>query len=97
MGGKLVYVVRDLAAGIYRVQLGFAEFTKVARGKRVVDVLVDGRSQLKRYDVGAHTKKPFRAVWASTKVQHSSGAMKIVVDGVRGKAILNALRVTELN
>jgi hypothetical protein len=96
VGGKLVYVVRDLAAGTYRVKLGFAEFTKVARGKRVVNVLVDGRKQLKRYDVGAHTKKPFRAVWASAKVKHSAGAMKIVVDGVRGKAILNALRVTEL-
>jgi hypothetical protein len=97
VGGKLVYVVRDLAAGTYRVQLGFAEFTKVARGKRVVNVLVDGRKQLKRYDVGARTKKPFRAAWASTQVKHSAGAMKIVVDGVRGKAILNALRVTELD
>ena len=97
VGGKLVYVVRDLAAGTYRVQLGFAEFTKVARGKRVVNVLVDGRKQLKRYDVGAHTRKPFRAAWASTQVKHSAGAMKIVVDGVRGKAILNALRVTELD
>ena len=97
VGGKLVYVVRDLAAGSYRVKLGFAEFTKVARGKRVVDVLVDGRKRLKRYDVGGHTRKPFRAVWASVKVHHTSGAMKIVVDGVRGKATLNALRVTELD
>lgn len=94
--GRVSYKITGLPAGSYRLRLGFAEFDKVARGKRVFSVSVDGKVVLKRFDV-AKSAGRYRAVWKSLKARHAKpGTMAVTLTPIKGRATVSALRVTEL-
>ncbi|MFD7307419.1 S8 family serine peptidase [Promicromonospora sp. NPDC059942] len=79
----LTYVFDDAPAGTYRVDLGFAEIEKAARGKRVFDVLVDGSLEHYAYDpvgtAGQRTADVRTAV-----VEHDGGPLTVELRGTNG-------------
>ncbi|MEU5963467.1 carboxypeptidase regulatory-like domain-containing protein [Micromonospora parva] len=92
---QLFYRFPDAPKGTYAVDFGFAEIEKVAKGKRVFDVLVDGSLTEYAYDpasaVGSNT-----ADWRTAVVKHEGGPLTVELRGSKGlKApTIAALRVT---
>jgi subtilisin family serine protease len=79
----LTYVFDGAPKGSYIVDLGFAETEKVKDGKRVFDVLVDGKVTQYAYDmagaVGQLTADVHTAV-----IEHAGGPLKVELKGSRG-------------
>ncbi|MFJ3406026.1 carboxypeptidase regulatory-like domain-containing protein [Promicromonospora sp. NPDC090134] len=79
----LTYVFDDAPAGTYRVDLGFAEIEKAARGKRVFDVLVDGSLEHYAYDP-AGTAGQGTADVRTAVVEHDGGPLTVELRGTNG-------------
>jgi len=92
---NLAYVFDDAPAGTYVIDLGFAEIERVAAGRRVFDVLVNGAVTQYAYDV-AGTAGTATADVHTAVVEHTGGALTVELKGshgLRGPSIA-ALRVT---
>ncbi|MEV0894321.1 S8 family serine peptidase [Promicromonospora sp. NPDC050262] len=79
----LTYVFDDAPAGTYRVDLGFAEIERAARGKRVFDVLVDGSLTHYAYDP-AGTAGQRTADVRTAVVEHDGGPLTVELRGTNG-------------
>ncbi|MEV4542110.1 S8 family serine peptidase [Micromonospora echinaurantiaca] len=92
---ELFYTFPDAPKGTYAIDLGFAEIEKVARGKRVFDVLVNGSLTDYAYDAAA-VVGPNAADWRTAVVKHEGGPLTVELRGSKGlKApTIAALRVT---
>ncbi|WP_433285502.1 S8 family serine peptidase [Micromonospora sp. CA-244673] len=92
---QLFYRFPDAPKGTYAIDLGFAEIEKVAKGKRVFDVLVDGTLTDYAYDAAA-VVGPNTADWRTAVVKHEGGPLTVELRGSKGlKApTIAALRVT---
>ncbi|PSK66837.1 Bacillopeptidase F [Micromonospora sp. MH33] len=92
---QLFYRFPDAPKGTYAIDLGFAEIEKVAKGKRVFDVLVDGTLTDYAYDAAAAVG-PNAADWRTAVVKHEGGPLTVELRGSKGlKApTIAALRVT---
>ncbi|SNY38684.1 S8 family serine peptidase [Paractinoplanes atraurantiacus] len=92
---QLFYRFPDAPKGTYAIDFGFAEIEKVAKGKRVFDVLVDGTLQDYAYDpaaaVGLNTPD-----WRQAVVKHEGGPLTVELRGSKGlkPPSIAALRVT---
>ncbi|MEU7825857.1 S8 family serine peptidase [Catellatospora sp. NPDC049133] len=92
---RLFYRFPNAPKGTYVIDLGFAEIEKAARGKRVFDVVVDGKLAEYAYDpaaaVGQNT-----ADWRTAVVLHEGGPLTVELRGSRGlkSPTIAALRVT---
>ncbi|MBQ1026163.1 S8 family serine peptidase [Micromonospora sp. C95] len=92
---ELFYRFPDAPEGTYAIDFGFAEIEKVAKGKRVFDVLVNGSLAEYAYDpaavVGSNT-----ADWRTAVVQHEGGPLTVELRGSKGlrAPTIAALRVT---
>ncbi|MFG2103570.1 S8 family serine peptidase [Micromonospora echinaurantiaca] len=92
---QLFYRFPDAPKGTYAIDLGFAEIEKVAKGKRVFDVLVNGSLTDYAYDAAA-VVGPNAADWRTAVVKHEGGPLTVELRGSKGlKApTIAALRVT---
>ncbi|MFI5490790.1 carboxypeptidase regulatory-like domain-containing protein [Micromonospora echinaurantiaca] len=92
---ELFYTFPDAPKGTYAIDLGFAEIEKVAKGKRVFDVLVNGSLTDYAYDAAA-VVGPNAADWRTAVVKHEGGPLTVELRGSKGlKApTIAALRVT---
>ncbi|WP_419702918.1 carboxypeptidase regulatory-like domain-containing protein [Promicromonospora sp. NFX87] len=79
----LTYSFDDAPAGSYRVDLGFAEIERAARGKRVFDVLVDGALTHYAYDP-AGTAGQRTADVRTAVVEHDGGPLTVELRGTNG-------------
>ncbi|MFU8854525.1 S8 family serine peptidase [Micromonospora sp. SL1-18] len=91
----LTYTFPDAPKGTYAIDLGFAEIEKVAKGKRVFDVLVDGSLTEYAYDAAAAVGSN-AADWRTAVVKHEGGPLTVELRGSRGLRApsIAALRVT---
>ena len=91
----LFYRFPDAPRGTYAIDLGFAEIEKVARGKRVFDVLVNGALTEYAYDAVAAVG-PNTADWRTAVVAHEGGPLTVELRGSKGlrAPTIAALRVT---
>ncbi|SIN36917.1 S8 family serine peptidase [Micromonospora cremea] len=92
---QLFYRFPDAPKGTYAIDLGFAEIEKVAKGKRVFDVLVDGSLTEYAYDAAAAVG-PNAADWRTAVVKHEGGPLTVELRGSKGlrAPTIAALRVT---
>ncbi|MET8357910.1 S8 family serine peptidase [Micromonospora sp. NPDC005171] len=92
---QLFYRFPDAPKGTYAIDFGFAEIEKVAKGKRVFDVLVDGALTEYAYDA-VSAVGPNTADWRTAVVKHEGGPLTVELRGSKGlKApTIAALRVT---
>lgn len=92
---RLFYRFPDAPKGTYAIDLGFAEIEKAARGKRVFDVLVDGKLVEYAYDTAAAVG-PNTADWRTAVVKHEGGPLTVELRGSKGMKAptIAALRVT---
>ncbi|MCX5065870.1 S8 family serine peptidase [Micromonospora lupini] len=92
---QLFYTFPDAPKGTYAIDLGFAEIDKVAKGKRVFDVVVDGALTDYAYDAAAAVG-PNAADWRKAVVQHEGGPLTVELRGSKGLKApsIAALRVT---
>ncbi|MGC4879786.1 S8 family serine peptidase [Micromonospora sp. DT43] len=92
---QLFYTFPDAPKGTYAIDLGFAEIDKVAKGKRVFDVVVDGALTDYAYDTAAAVG-PNAADWRKAVVQHEGGPLTVELRGSKGLKApsIAALRVT---
>ncbi|MFF5292791.1 S8 family serine peptidase [Paractinoplanes globisporus] len=92
---SLFYRFPDTPKGTYSIDLGFAEIDKVAKGKRVFDVLVDGALTDYAYDPTAAVG-PNAADWRKAVVKHEGGPLTVELRGSKGMKApsIGALRVT---
>ncbi|MGW3605746.1 S8 family serine peptidase [Micromonospora sp. NPDC005161] len=92
---QLFYSFPDAPKGTYAIDLGFAEIEKVAKGKRVFDVLVDGSLTEYAYDTAAAVG-PNAADWRTAVVKHEGGPLTVELRGSKGlrAPTIAALRVT---
>ncbi|RSM56860.1 peptidase S8 [Actinoplanes sp. ATCC 53533] len=92
---QLFYRFPDAPKGTYAIDFGFAEIDKVARGKRVFDVLVDGTLADYAYDP-AKAVGPNAADWRKAVVRHEGGPLTVELRGSKGLKApsIAALRVT---
>ncbi|MEV0217444.1 S8 family serine peptidase [Micromonospora sp. NPDC050695] len=92
---QLFYRFPDAPKGTYAIDFGFAEIDKVAKGKRVFDLLVDGTLTDYAYDpTGA--VGPNAADWRKAVVTHEGGPLTVELRGSKGLKApsIAALRVT---
>jgi subtilisin family serine protease len=91
----LTYVFDDAPKGSYLVDLGFAEIEKAKEGRRVFDVLVDGKVTQYAHDVAAGVG-PMTADVHTAVVEHAGGPLKVELKGYRGLKApsIASLRVT---
>ncbi|MEU8207809.1 S8 family serine peptidase [Micromonospora sp. NPDC049044] len=92
---QLFYRFPDAPKGTYAIDLGFAEIDKVAKGKRVFDVVVDGTLAEYAYDPAAAVG-PNAADWRNAVVKHEGGPLTVELRGSKGlkPPTIAALRVT---
>ncbi|WP_433796340.1 S8 family serine peptidase [Actinoplanes sp. CA-252034] len=92
---QLFYRFPDAPRGTYAIDFGFAEIDRTARGKRVFDVLVDGKLTDYAYDPTAAVG-PSTADWRKAVVQHEGGPLTVELRGSKGlqPPSIAALRVT---
>ncbi|TDC39415.1 peptidase S8 [Micromonospora sp. 15K316] len=92
---QLFYRFPDAPKGTYAIDLGFAEIEKVAKGKRVFDVVVDGSLTEYAYDAAAAVG-PNAADWRTAVVKHEGGPLTVELRGSKGlkPPTIAALRVT---
>jgi beta-galactosidase len=81
-------------AGSYEVTLKFVEPSATAAGQRVFDVMANGKTALKGFDVFAAAGDKLKAVDRTFEVEASHGAIDIRFQPIRGAAIVSALSVT---
>ncbi|MBO0610250.1 S8 family serine peptidase [Myceligenerans salitolerans] len=95
-GRTFRYVLEDVPQGGYRIDLGFAEFSRLPLGTRSFDVLVNGEVVLYEYDVRAEAGV-LTADERSTTVEHPGGDLTVELIGETGKRhpILSSLAVLE--
>jgi subtilisin family serine protease len=91
----LSYVFDNAPKGSYLVDLGFAEIENVKPGKRVFDVLVDGRVTQYAYDM-ARAVGPMTSDVHTAVVEHAGGPLRIDLKGAKGQRApsIASLRVT---
>ena len=91
----LTYVFDGAPKGSYLVDLGFAEIEKAKDGKRVFDVLVDGKVTQYAYDV-ADAVGQMTADVHTTVVEHAGGPLKVELKGYKGSKApsIASLRLT---
>jgi len=94
--GMAGYRFENLPAGVYQVELDFAELRNLAPGKRVFDVSLNGTVVLPGYDVAASvgTLAADRRTFFVTVAQ--GGSIEVFFGSRQGKQppIVNSLRVT---
>ncbi|GAB4086671.1 hypothetical protein GCM10028784_33010 [Myceligenerans cantabricum] len=95
-GRTFRYVFEDVPEGGYRVDLGFAELSRLDLGTRSFDVLVDGEVVLYEHDVRAEAGV-LTADEHSATVEHPGGDLTVELIGETGRRhpILSSLAVLE--
>jgi subtilisin family serine protease len=77
--GAVGYTFRDLPAGSYEVELGLVELRPhPPRGKRVIDVLVDGRAVIRGLDVASEAGG-LTALNRTVTVEHLGGDLDVAL------------------
>jgi hypothetical protein len=91
----LNYVFGNAPKGKYVVDLGFAEIENVDAGRRVFDVLVDGKVTQYAYDI-ARTVGPRVSDVHTAVIDHAGGPLTVALKGNRGMRAptVASLRVT---
>jgi hypothetical protein len=94
-GRSLVYDFGDAPKGTYDIDLGFAEIEDAQSGKRVFDVVVDGKLAQYAYDAAASVGR-LTADWRNVVVEHAGGPLTVELRGANGLKApsIGALRVT---
>ncbi|MEU5565020.1 S8 family serine peptidase [Micromonospora musae] len=92
---QLFYRFPDAPKGTYAIDLGFAEIEKLAKGKRVFDVVVNGSLTEYAYDPAAAVGQN-AADWRTAVVKHEGGPLTVELRGSKGlkPPTVAALRVT---
>uniref|UniRef100_UPI0019632A34 carboxypeptidase regulatory-like domain-containing protein n=1 Tax=Nonomuraea lactucae TaxID=2249762 RepID=UPI0019632A34 len=92
--GVLEYRFDNVPAGVYTVELGFADTRSTKIGKRVFDVLVEGQLAIPALDLaleaGTHT-----AVSRQYTVRVTDGQLNVRFATREGSPIVNAIRISE--
>jgi beta-galactosidase len=79
--------------GRYKITLKFVE-PAAAPAERVFDVLINGKTVLKRFDIVAAAGGKLRAVDKSVQAKVQEGALLIEFKPVKGQALVAALSIT---
>ena len=94
--GAFAYRI-PVPGGRYRVTLQFQEPVVEAAGEREFDVLVNGNTVLKRFDIFASAGGKRRAVDRSFEAMSGADGMVIEFRPVKGSALVSALSITSLD
>jgi len=93
--GAFAYRI-PLAGGRYRVTLQFQEPVAGAAGEREFDVLINGNTALKRFDIFASAGGKLRAVDRSFDTMSGADGVVIEFRPVKGNALVSALSIIPL-
>jgi cell division septation protein DedD len=85
----------DVPNGVYQVDLAFAETLRTTPGQRVFDVLIEGTTVLRHFDIAAEVGVN-RPVERSVLVSVSDGQLTIDFIPIADTAKVNALRVVAM-
>ncbi|MFG3189788.1 S8 family serine peptidase [Streptomyces omiyaensis] len=88
------YRFDGLPNGVYQVELGFAELSGKAPGRRVFDVLAEGVEKLSNVDVALESGGGYRALTKSFTVTVTDGRLDLTLSAVTGTPLVNTVRVT---
>lgn len=92
-GPRFGYVLSGLPSGPARLKLGFCEFKFTEAGRRVFDVVVNGRTVLERFDI-LQTGAPREAVEVARNVSvPADGRVEVEFVGQVDNAKVNYLRL----
>jgi subtilisin family serine protease len=94
--GALEYRFDRLPAGVYQVELRFAEINTTQPGKHMFDVLIEGNMMIYKHDIALEVGS-FAADNHTFFVQVTDGQLNVRLIPYRGygDTIINALRVTQ--
>ncbi|MEU4578540.1 S8 family serine peptidase [Nonomuraea sp. NPDC023979] len=92
--GMLEYRFDGVPAGVYTVELDFAEIRGMDMGRRVFDVLVEGQLAIPALDLALEAGT-YTAVSRQYTVRVSDGQLNVRFATRQGATIVNAIRVSE--
>ncbi|WP_277350910.1 S8 family serine peptidase [Streptomyces chilikensis] len=92
--GALEYRFDDVVDGVYEIEVDFAEIGDKAPGKRVFDVMAEGRTVVDNLDIALETGRR-TALTKTFRVTVDDGRLNLRFVAVDGKSLVNALKVTE--
>lgn len=90
----LEYRFDNVPAGVYTVELDFAEVRNTQMGKRVFDVLVEGELAIPALDLALEAGT-YTAVSRQHTVRVSDGQLNVRFAARNGSTIVNAIRISE--
>ncbi|WP_218956843.1 S8 family serine peptidase [Streptomyces sp. UH6] len=92
--GALEYRFDDVVDGVYEIEVDLAEIGGKAPGKRVFDIMAEGRTVVDNVDIALETGQR-TALTKTFQVTVTDGQLNLRFVAGEGKTLVNALKVTE--